>query len=66
MPRKSALLLTACLTLPWLTSCAGTTADSSCAAFSPITVEQADQFTPETARSILAHNRVWRRLCGEA
>lgn len=66
MRMPNALPLIACLTLPWLTSCAGTPVDSSCAAFRPITVEAADQFTPETARQLLAHNRVYRRLCGEA
>lgn len=66
MRMPSALLLIACLTLPWLTSCGGSPVDTSCTAFRPITVEDADQFTAETARSILAHNRVWRRLCGEA
>lgn len=64
MRMPSALLLIALTIL--LPSCGGTTRGVECTAFRPITVEDADQFTAETARSILAHNRVWRRLCGEA
>lgn len=66
MRMPSALLLIACLTMPWLTSCGGISADTSCAAFRVVTVTDDDRFTPETARQILSNNRAWRRLCGEA
>lgn len=64
MPMPRGLPLMLLLTL--LPSCAGSPVDTSCAAFRPITVEDADQFTADTARQILAHNRVWRKLCGDA
>lgn len=46
-----------------LPSCAAT-GRVDCAAWRPITVEQADVLTAETARSILAHNLTGRRICG--
>jgi len=58
---RIALLL---LPLILLTSCAATGPAVDCAAWRPITVEDGDVLTRETARLILAHNLTGRRLCG--
>lgn len=60
---RRALLLMPVLILTQ--SCAETTRGSECMAFRPITVEDADQLTPETARLILGHNRAFRAVCGD-
>lgn len=47
-----------------LSSCAGTGPAAECSAWRPILIGQDDRLSPETARSILAHNLTGRRICG--
>ena len=63
-------LLTVCLTLLWLTSCAATGRETTplprpdaCVLFAPVILGTDETIPPVTARAILKHNRTWRCVC---